>query len=596
MKKLIYMYKNSKAYLFFQNSWLSLILAMITLPIMTRSVSELRNNISTGQIALDISYYQRIFSINDSYILGNFYIDKLDFRERVVDFYNVGEMLGRLGFKFFESNIIFTYLFFSLVYLFLWINLLSRIITYENSTNNHKPAVVSLAVIVFFFSNFSAFTGLYPFARIINPQFSIVLWLIGFLILVKMLDSLLNNASINLQLLFFSGVILVSSLSYIFIFISLLSTSAVFMIYLLLRKHFRNGCKLAVAIVFSIIPYFLITLKNRNEKEFLDLSERMGLIKSRLPGAALTILCGFIIFIAIFCRYYFSSRSKYEIHIVEKVLMLTTLGVVGGSQSNILTNSSIQFSDHFLIFIVSNLMILIGLYFVKYEIRNRLIKSRSLSILTLSTLIIVSISKTFIPALQFSSDIGLYKTLQNKFSFNTNLIVDTDTSNAFPIYSQGKMLYQNDIYTYKYSNSELIERFYISKGCPTDLDIAKLSPVLVYRVEAYEQKAISVQRYLRLIRLDEIFPQFYKPLFTKAANRKIAIEEEIKNFLFENSKKSCIDLARSYNVDFILFDKSSLWNDQLKNYKNEFQALNSYNLLEFNRILAPQVNFQDRKI
>jgi hypothetical protein len=360
------------------------------------------------------------------------------------------------------------------------------------------------------------------------------------------------------------------------------------MIYLLLRKHFRNGFKLAVAIVFSIIPYFLITLKNRNEKEFLDLSERMGLINSRFPGAALTLLCGFIIFVAIFCRYYFSSRSKYEIHIVEKVLMLTTLGVVGGSQSNILTNNSIQFSDHFLIFIVSNLMILIGLYFVKCEIRNRLIfKSRILSILTLSTLIIVSVSKTFIPALQFSSDIGLYKTLQNKFSFNTNLIVDTDTSNTFPIYSQGKMLYQNDIYSYKYSNSELIERFYISKGCPTDLDIAKLSPVLVYRVEAYEQKAISVQRYLRLVRLDEVFPQFYKPLFTKAANRKIAIEEEIKNFLFENSKKSCIDLARSYNVGFILFDKSSLWNDQLKNYKNEFQALNSYNLLELNRILVP---------
>ena len=115
------MYKNAKANLFFQNLWFSLIAAIITLPIMTRSVSELSRNISSGEVALDISYYQRIFSINNSYILGNFYIDEVDFRERVVDFYNVGEILERIGFKFFESNIIFTYLIFSLFYLFLWI-------------------------------------------------------------------------------------------------------------------------------------------------------------------------------------------------------------------------------------------------------------------------------------------------------------------------------------------------------------------------------------------------------------------------------------------------------------------------------------------
>ena len=582
------MYKNAKANLFFQNLWFSLIAAIITLPIMTRSVSELSRNISSGEVALDISYYQRIFSINNSYILGNFYIDEVDFRERVVDFYNVGEILERIGFKFFESNIIFTYLIFSLFYLFLWINLLSRIITYGNSIISHKSTVVSLAVIVFFFSNYSAFNGLYPFARIINPQFSIVLWLIGFLILVKMLDSLLNNVSINPHLLVYSGVIFVSSLSYIFVFISLLSTSAIFMIYLLLEKHFRNGCKLAAAVIFSVIPYFLITLKNRNEKEFLDLSERMGLIKSRFPGAALTILCGFIIFLAIFCRYYFSSRNTYRIHITEKVLILSTLGVVIGSQSNILTNSAVQFSDHFRIFIVSNLMILIGLYVEKYRIKNGLIfKSRVLSTIILCTFIISSFFNTFIPALQFSSDSDLYKTFQNKFSFNTNLIVDADISNAFPIYSQGKMLYQNDIYSYKYSNSELIERFYISKGCPTDLNIAKLSPVLVYRIEVYEQKATSVERYLRLVNLDEVFPQFYKPLFTQAAGRKKAIEKEIKNFLFEKNNKSCIDLARSYNVDFILFDKSSLWNDQLKGFKNYFQELNRYYVLDLNHTLAP---------
>jgi hypothetical protein len=148
------MYKNAKANLYFQNSQLSLLVAFITLPIMTKPVSELSENISKGEIALDISYYQRIFSINNSYILGNFYVDKVDFRERVVDFYNVGELLQRLGFKFFESNIIFTYLFFSLFYLFLWINLLSWIISYENSKDIHKSVIVSLVVIVFFFSNF----------------------------------------------------------------------------------------------------------------------------------------------------------------------------------------------------------------------------------------------------------------------------------------------------------------------------------------------------------------------------------------------------------------------------------------------------------
>jgi hypothetical protein len=174
----------------------------VTLPIMTRSAAELNRNISSGNIALDISYYQRIFSLNNSYVLGNFYIDGVNFRERNVDFYNLGEIFQRLGFKLFESNIMLTYYIFSLFYLFLWILFLSQIIKYDNFPVRAKHVLVSSVIIVIFFSNFSPVEGLYPFARIINPQLSIVLWLIGFIVLIKILDSSLNQNQINLYMLF----------------------------------------------------------------------------------------------------------------------------------------------------------------------------------------------------------------------------------------------------------------------------------------------------------------------------------------------------------------------------------------------------------
>ena len=165
----------------------SIVFAILILPIMARDVSELKFKYSTGLVPLDVSYYQRVFNSNNSFLLGNFYIDSKSFLERSVDFYSLGELIQRLGFKFLESNVLLTYYLFSIVYLSFWIFLISCIATANGSQDISRIMFVTSILLIIFFSNQVKFIDSYPFARIINPQFSIVVWLFGTLLLFEIL-------------------------------------------------------------------------------------------------------------------------------------------------------------------------------------------------------------------------------------------------------------------------------------------------------------------------------------------------------------------------------------------------------------------------
>jgi hypothetical protein len=199
-------------------------------------------------------------------------------------------------------------------------------------------------------------------------------------------------------------------------------------------------------------------------------------------------------------------------------------------------------------------------------------------------LIISSMFKTFIPAVQYNHMTNLHILLGGKFDSSTNVIVDSLISSAFPVYSSADMLYQNDIYSYKYSNEEILERYYISKGCPRDLNLKSLSPLIIYRVEGYRQKAASVEKYLSLLNLEEKLSFLFRPLQIKALNRESEIKHEIENFLVESKGKSCVSLARSYDVDFILFDNTSLWNKTLNSFKTEFRSLGEYTFIDIKQL------------
>jgi hypothetical protein len=557
----------------------SLIYASIILPIMTKSSLEIKNNISLGLPALAVSYYQRIFNSNNSYILGDFYIDTDNFFLRTVDFYNLGELIQRLGFKLLGSNILLTYYLYSLIYLSLWIFLITRIVNFGLSRNITKSFFITSIILVLFFSRYSFFKGLYPFAQIINPQFSIVIWLYGIFLLFKILDEGETKKRNLWFVVLYAMNITVASLSYLFVFISLISTSLVAILYMLSKKQYHKSFFLTLVIFISVVPYTLITLRNINDKNSLELVERLGLISSRLPGAALTLLIIFITLISIFSnRKLFAETKSF---LFRKVLTITTIGLIIASQSNIVTNRSIQFSDHFLVFAVCNLVILMIFFTLHLKILDiKLLTPKLILVPLMISLVVYSVFKTFLPAIQFEKEHNLYKLISYKFDSYTNVIVDAPIADAFPIYSNSKILYQNDIYTYKFSNRELLERYYISKGCPRNLDLQKTSPIGVYRFEAYMQKSQSIEKYLSFFNLEKKLSYLFLQLRSKAVNIESDIQTEIRNFLIGSEGKNCITLARSFGVDFIVFDESSLWNDNPNLFKTKFNLLDKYKYVD----------------
>ena len=193
---------------------------------------------------------------------------------------------------------------------------------------------------------------------------------------------------------------------------------------------------------------------------------------------------------------------------------------------------------------------------------------------------IFSLFETLIPAIQFNHKTKLHVELGSNFNSDTNVIVDTIISPTFPIYSGAKMLYQNDIYTYKYSNSEILERYYISKGCPRNLNLSNSSPIIVYRIEAFRQKASALEKNLSILKLDDKLDFLYRPLQIKALDRELEITNEIQRFLVKNGDKSCISLARSFNVDIVIFDEHSLWNKTLAGLEDHFNSAGDFTYID----------------
>lgn len=559
---------------------LSLIFASAILPLMVKTITELKNSINSGLPALAVSYYQRIYNFDDGFMLGNFYVETGNFIQRSVDFYNLGEIIQRIGFKLFGNNLILSYYFFSLLYLSLWIYLIAKILIFSRSHSNIKVVIIVTVLLVVFFSNSSLISGLYRFSQIINPQFSIVIWLLGIFLLKKIFEN--ENGSIYpYSILYFLNII-VASLSYIFVFISLLSTTFVAIVYFFIQKHRLMGFKFTILLFFSVTPYLIIMINNLNHKNFADLSERLGLVETRIPGAALTfvIACLSLIFILL--------RSKIwpprKIDQIEKVLIISSLGLILASQSNVFTNKALQFSDHFQIFIFCNLVVLLS-YLVS---SNKFIKHIHLPPIPIfviaSFLIILSLSKTLLPVIHSNKPTYLHTVLNGKFESNDNIIVDTFFSDTFPIYSKGKMLYQNDIYTYKFSNRELLERYYISKGCPSNFSKESMSPILVYRIEANMQKAQSIEKYLKYMNLENDLNNFFIPLKEKAVDSDLRITDELSDFLDYYSNKSCISLAKSFDIDVILFDDKSNWNLILNNFKSLYVSHGRFNSINLSKI------------
>lgn len=552
---------------------------------MIRDFELIKDRIQNLTPALDIYYYQRIFNLNvNLYQLGDIYVDSSEFHQRQINLVSIGELFQKSLFHLLEENIVLTYFLFSFVVLCAWIYLILKLMSSEGKNSFIKNFLIISPALVLLFGESNLTKDNYPFARIISPQITVLLWLIGLVLTGRLLSSY-KSKKVNYKCIVQFGILtIVASFTYLYTLISILGTGIIILFLLVIKKNYPYFWWFLVSFIFSMVPFILINLLKSKEKRFLDSGERMGLINYRYPGTITTVfLCLVIIFSILIYRYFVSKGFRFTS--LESILIISSGGLILASQSNIVTGKEIQFY-HFNIFAKANLLLFAILFLNRIRIKKaqKYVDSyKNIFILVLSVLLITNTLNKVIEPIMFKNHFhSSIELLSKKYSSKDKLIVDVvNLQNVFPVYSRAKLLYQSDITTYGFTNEEVLARAYISAGCPSEIDDKLKSEVLVYRLEAIEQKGKTLKAYLEYFNLEELLIEMYNPAFKDALEKRKTVNSEIDKYLYTAAKNSCLSMAKNFGIGTILFDKRSNWyrilklrDLPIKQFK--FQELNLY--------------------
>lgn len=541
----------------------TIIAAAILLPFVTKRFESIKTNIEAYAPALDIYYYQRIFSRNENYLqLGNIYVDSENYQYRQINVLSIGELLQKSLYHLLDNNIIATYYLFSLLILFSWLFLITRLLADDFKLSQIRSLLFTSTLLIGFFGYNNFVNTNYSFARIISPQISVLLWLIGLKLITKLV-SLRNAEKPNLKYIgLFQLLVLVASFTYLYTFMSLFAANIIILIVYAIKKDIASLIWLMFMSLISSTPFFLINYFKSREERFKDAGERMGLINYNFIGSFQTLMICLGVSLLVLALKHF-SKVKRQYTNLELSLLISTSGIIAASQSNLITGREIQFY-HFDLFAKTNLMISVLLILSRVKLvatLSQITRYRTPSIVLITgTLMLNSVISTYGPLLSYSQNHSPAKFVINRYSEVDSLIVDViNLQNNFSVYSKAKLLYQSDITTYGFTNREVLARAYISGGCPNQLGKELRSEIEVYRFEAINQKASSLKKFIDYLEVDFLFSDLYKSTLEAAYREINSIELEINDFLISVSGISCITLAKSYGINYVIYDNDSEW-------------------------------------
>jgi hypothetical protein len=569
----------------YKELFIILISSISILPFMTRSFTSIKFQSDNLLPALDTYYYQRIFNLNNNlFSLGDIYVDSINFSYRQINIFSFGEAAEKILFHLLGNNLILTYFTFSFCLLFGWIFLITRLLKNDKSISFYSNVIITSLMLVLFLGNSNLLNRNYPFARIISPQISLFLWLLGLILMFKIVASKGIKTIKYANMTQFGVLLLVSSFTYLYTFMALLSTSAVLTLIFAIQKRYKSLIWFIIIIVIGVLPFIAISFLKSKEERFQDAAERMGLINSHFPGSIVTFLiCAAIVFIILA-----SKRFKIKLKNLtnlELSLFVSSIGLILASQSNILTGSEVQFY-HFNIFAKMNLLLLLLMILSRIKYGDILKSFHFLQVsfiaLVASILILNSFSKIFLPLVFINRTDFPMVAFYNKYKEEERLIVDVaNLQNNFPVYSKAKILYQIDITAYGYTSEEVLDRAFISYGCPSEISEDIKSELKVYRVDAANLKSKNLEKYMKLIHIDTFFANAYESILYYALDKRNKFEFETESYLRSVSGESCISMANRYKIDRIIFDKESNWYNitklnMLPITSFSFQGLNLY--------------------
>jgi len=545
-------------------------------------VNKLRQSLNSIAPISDEYYFERVFfSGNRNWIVGHpsHLVESSDLSS--TEIISIGESIARLMYILLDNNIILTYLLFSFFCLFITLVFLVNFLNIEG--NSFKTAV-GVTFIAFFilFSRFSPIpTDSFQFSRMISPQFPICLWSFEMYLIAKIIRAISYGESFNKAHISFTLVTIVSLYAhypYLF-FCSIIA-------FILLQFKIQKITKIKRYIFFNFIvlsvgclPHIVHLLRYKNTVAYNETLVRIGLIDTRFPGSLYIICASLIIFILVkIIEKNISNTVNDHLKIHFSVLKMTTLAILLASQSNIVSGYSVQFSDHFNILMNINLIALFGILVLFFQ-KNFSWGWFSVDHFNLSIKLRRGVRSTgvFLVIFIFYSTISgashplNYVTYQSHINiifskYNVNrVIIDTGSGaqasiqQTFSAISGRKILYSTTLFGYGFTNKEVLDRYWISSGCPNDLGPNDIKSVYGYTIAASEQKNNRMNHFLKFLPF-ELFENYLNNRKSSVSIKQRSIEADISEYLVSN-KTDCLDLARSFQVDAIIFSSDSNWND-----------------------------------
>jgi hypothetical protein len=349
---------------------------------------------------------------------------------------------------------------------------------------------------------------------------------------------------------------------------------------------------IGVSLIFAI-PNIVFNYYNSQSKEYEAILFRFGVVDSHLPVAYKTFGLGIIVIsILVYLKRSCKARNSIiEIPLLD-FLIAQTLGCVAVSNSNLITGKSIEFSNHFDIFIYTLFIVSVGLFLSNLKSIQFLkqIRSRKISLLTSYLVLFALISSTSIYANQIAEiknpDINSQKIwdwIRQNISDDSGILFEVDAEAASTLLSQ-RLFYSRDLFAFNFLQSEVNKRFFVNNGCSqsrfTEKDFSFVSGVrneiLIRKIDRYAHVFNSIG--LDLFTKNYLSKQKMKELETLELF-KLKVESDFA----EVKQMGCINFLKSRGVDYIFSPVYGEWSKQSEQkdleYVDTIQGVNVYKVL-----------------
>ena len=410
--------------------------------------------------------------------------------------------------------------------------------------------------------------------RPISPQIVLLVWLLFLLVALKNL----TNYSMHTSVLVGLVASIALYIHYPFLYLQILTG----LIFLLLNR-IRKGLEIrhllvsiSIALIFSL-PNVIYSYHHSGSAHTKDLLFRSGLVDSHLPAAGRTIVMGTII---IFLLQFVKKRSK-AIDVPHSLdaydfIMAQAVGCMAISNSNLITGKSIEFSNHFDVFIYVLLIVSTGVflknieaerlqYFIKLKRIDFSLRILVVGALTFTTLASVSaIPEVTQPSIKNQQ---VWKWISDNLSGNSGVLFESDAEVASTIVNQ-RLFYSRDMFGSNFLQSEVNKRYFANYGCTendfTDDDLTYISGVrkeiLIHKINRY----LRVAEFLGLDHL--VSANLLDQKFRELDSLEL-LKSRAKSDFAEVRIAGCINFLKSRGVNYIFSPKDGNWS----RYNNDLE-------------------------